>query len=74
MQRVYFLSRLKEECPELTKSEIKISTYMKMHLSPAEIALILGISEEGIKKKKYRIRKKFKLCRNDSLDFFILKF
>jgi DNA-binding CsgD family transcriptional regulator len=69
-----FFSRLKDAYPDLTKSEIKFGAYIKMQLSLAEIALILGISEEGIKKKKYRIRKKFKLCRNDSLEFFILKF
>lgn len=69
-----FIKNLKKKHPNLTKSEIKFCTYIKMRLPIDEILSILNISNEGIKKKKYRIRKKITLGRNDSLEFYILKF
>lgn len=69
-----FIEDLKKKHPNLTKSEIKFCTYIKMRLPIDEIISILNISNEGIKKKKYRLRKKIILEKNDSLEFYISKF
>jgi len=66
-----FLKKLKTAHPDLTKGELTYCAYIKMKTPPSEIASILNISPEGIKKKRYRIRKKFHLQRNDSLDLYI---
>ena len=43
-----------------------------MNLSSKKIANILNISNDGIKKARYRLRKKLNLATEDSLQEFIL--
>jgi DNA-binding CsgD family transcriptional regulator len=43
-----------------------------MNLSSKEIANILNISGEGIKKARYRLRKKMNITTDDSLQDLIL--
>jgi len=66
-----FLTKLKTIHPCLTKSELRFCAYVKIQIPISEIASFLNISMDGIKKKKYRIRKKFNLKRNDSLNLYI---
>ncbi len=69
-----FFSNIKAKHPALTKSELKICAYLRIHLSSAQISSILYISNEGIKKARYRIRKKLNLLQKDSLEDYIAKF
>ena len=69
-----FFINLKTKHPELTKSELKYSAYLKIHLSTARIMSILSVSKEAIKKTRYRIRKKLDLSLKDSLEDYIAKF
>ncbi len=66
-----FMDRLNQKYPDLTKGEIQYCIYLKMNIPPLEIASLFKISAEGLKKKKYRIRKKFNLNRSDSLKLYI---
>jgi len=66
-----FITILKAKHPELTQGELRFCAYLKMQTPVSEIASILGISKEGIKKKQYRIKKKLHLQRNDSLKFYL---
>jgi DNA-binding CsgD family transcriptional regulator len=66
-----FLTKLKREHPDLTKSELRFCTYIKIQIPISEIAFFLNITMEGVKKKKYRIRKKINLKRNESLKLYI---
>jgi len=58
---------------ELTKSEIRLAALLRMGFSSKEIANMLNISEDGIKKARYRLRKKVNLQTDESLEAFILK-
>ena len=69
-----FFSNLKIKHPNLTKTELKYSAYLKIHLSSARIMSILNVSKEAIKKTRYRIRKKLDLSPKDSLEDYIAKF
>jgi DNA-binding CsgD family transcriptional regulator len=69
-----FITRLKESYPKLTPQELKFSAYIRMNLNTKEIANLLNISVRGVEIGRYRIRKKFKLERQDNLSDFILRF
>ncbi|MFD1292390.1 hypothetical protein ACFQ5N_00965 [Lutibacter holmesii] len=69
-----FFDSLKTKHPELTKSELQFCSFVKVQISIVDIASLLNISMEGVKKKKYRIRKKLSLNRSDSLELYLLKF
>jgi tetratricopeptide (TPR) repeat protein/DNA-binding CsgD family transcriptional regulator len=68
-----FLQALTEEHGTFTKSEIRLISLLKMNLSSKEIAVILGISADGIKKARYRLRKKMNL-EDSQIQSYILSF
>lgn len=53
-----FLSRLKEVHPQLTEGDLRIIALQKLELSNRSISEILGISVDGVKKAKQRLKKK----------------
>ena len=69
-----FFDTLKNLHPTLTKSELRFCAYLRIHLSSSQISSVLSISNEGIKKSRYRIRKKLNLSPKDSLEDYISKF
>ncbi|MGB5236435.1 MAG: LuxR C-terminal-related transcriptional regulator, partial [Flavobacteriaceae bacterium] len=58
--------------PEITKNELRLMALLKMNLSSKEIATILNISSEGIKKARYRLRKKLDISSEESLQEMVL--
>lgn len=56
-----FIVSLQSMCGSLTSSEIRLASLMKMNLSSKEIATMLNITDEGVKKARYRLRKKLGL-------------
>lgn len=69
-----FNSKAKQEFPEITSNDLRLMALLKMNLSSKEVANILSISSEGIKKARYRLRKKLNLSTEESLEDFILRF
>lgn len=69
-----FFEKLKTKHPELSKSETKFCAYLRIHLSSSQISSFLNVTNEAIKKTRYRIRKKLKLSPKDSLENYIEKF
>jgi DNA-binding CsgD family transcriptional regulator len=69
-----FFYQLKKKHPALTETEVRFCAYLRLHLSGYQITSILNISKEGIKKTRYRIRKKFGLQRRQSLEEYICLF
>lgn len=57
----------------LTKSEIRLAALLRMGLSSKNIANMLNISEDGIKKARYRLRKKMNLNTEESLEAYIMQ-
>lgn len=67
-----FVTNLQLNFPKLTKSDLKFLIYMKINLSPKDIAQLTNITTDGVYKRLYRIRKKMKFEKyrnlNDYLD------
>jgi len=56
-----FYLNLQNRFPELTPSDYRLLSLMKLNLKNKDMALRLGISIEGVKKSKQRLRKKLNL-------------
>ena len=67
-----FNANVKEKYPDVTSNELRLMALLKMNLSSKEIANILNISSDGIKKARQRLRKKMHLSPEDSLEDTIL--
>jgi DNA-binding HTH domain-containing proteins len=67
-----FNSNVKAKFPDITANELRLLALLKMNLSSKEIANILNISQEGIKKARYRLRKKLNITTEDSLQDLVL--
>ncbi len=67
-----FASTVKTKYPDVTKNELRFMALLKMNLSSKEIATILNISTDGIKKARQRLRKKMGLTPQDSLENTVL--
>jgi len=62
-----FLSRLKVAHPTLTANDVRFIAYIYMNLSTKEIASMLNITAEAIRKRKERLATKMELPENTSL-------
>ncbi|MCW2120062.1 tetratricopeptide repeat protein [Flavobacterium sp. 7A] len=69
-----FYTNLKDKYPDLGQTDLKICALIKLNFSSKDMASLLGISFESVHTSRYRLRKKFKLERNDNLNEFISTF
>ena len=69
-----FFDKLEAAHPGLTKTELKFCAYLRIRMNSAQIASVLNISKEAIRKNRYRIRKKFVMETSDSLEEYINRF
>lgn len=68
-----YQKKVTEAYPDITPNDLRLMALIKMHLSPKEIASILNLSNEGIKKARYRLRKKLGIETAESLDEFVVR-
>ncbi|HEV2483093.1 MAG TPA: triple tyrosine motif-containing protein [Puia sp.] len=66
-----FLKKLNARFPSLSRSDLKLCTYLRLNLSTKEIAKIMNISVRGVEMSRYRIRRKFKIGKKQSLGGFL---
>lgn len=66
-----FFEILSEKYSALTKTEIRICTYIKIKMAIDQISDLLNVSHQSVLTSRYRIRKKFQLKREEDLDEFI---
>ncbi len=66
-----FFKRLMQTHPNLTQNDLKLCAYLRMNLSTKEIAQMLNISPESVTTKRYRLRKKLGLEKEENLVGFI---
>ena len=66
-----FFKRLIELHPGITQNEKRFCAYIRIGMSSREIAKLLNISLEGIKKARHRLRKKFSLSGFEALEDYI---
>ena len=67
-----FLKRIKELHPDISPKELKLSAYLRMNISSKEIATLMNITTRGVEISRYRLRRKFKLNRDQNLTDYIL--
>lgn len=67
-----FFKKLKENHPALTHNDFKLCAYLRLNLSSKEIAPLFNISTKSVEIKRYRLRKKMDLDRDQSLTDYIL--
>ncbi len=68
-----FLNRLKQNFPNLTPNEIRLSAYLRMNISTKEIASLMNISVRGVEISRYRLRKKMGISREINLTKYIME-
>jgi Y_Y_Y domain len=66
-----FLKKLKAKFPQLTNADLKVCAYLQLNLSTKEIAQLMNISVRGVDISRYRLRKKFQLSREQTLNDFL---
>ncbi len=66
-----FLQGVKERFKGLTHNDLRLVALMKMNFSNKEIANILHISDAGLKKARYRLRKKMDLASDENMHEFV---
>lgn len=68
-----FNSKVMRSYPDLSNNDLRLMSLLKMNLSSKEIANILNISVEGVKKARYRLRKKLNLSTEESLQELVIE-
>ncbi len=66
-----FFKTIKDKFPQLSKTEIRVCTYIKMNMPSTEICEMLNINQNSLNKGRYRIRKKLDLLGTEDLDEFV---
>jgi Tetratricopeptide repeat. len=69
-EKVYpgFFIRLKEKMPDLSAADIRLLALTKLQLPPRNMASMLGVSYDAIKKARQRLRKKIDLPEDGTLE------
>lgn len=65
-----FLPRLREICPDITRSEELLAMLIRLQLTPEEIALALGNNRASVHTSHSRLRKKMQIPKETPLDEF----
>jgi|GEM_PF-1953138 len=71
---VDFFDRLTNEFNDLSPSDIRLCSLLRLNKSSKEIAEILGISPQSVNIARYRLRKKLGLYSNQNLGQFVLNY
>jgi len=74
-QRVHpqFFANLAQKYPEMTPGEVRFLALCKLNISTREMAAMLGVSMDAIRKLRHRLRKKLQTSNPDvELEFLVL--
>lgn len=66
-----FVHELQQRYPAISTNDIRLSCFIRMGFSNAEIASILNVTINGVEQSKYRLKKKMGLDKDASLNEFI---
>lgn len=69
-----YLQEIRRSYPEISEAEERLFLLLKLKLSSREVADILGVQLETVKKTRTRLRKRLQLGRGVSLEKFIENF
>lgn len=68
-----FFDTLTSLYSNISSNELRLSAMMKMNLNTKEMASILNITPESVKKARYRMRKKFNLEPESNVQDYLIK-
>lgn len=66
-----FYKALKQDNPDLSKTEVRLCSLIRLKIGSHEIATLQNISLSSLNTSRYRLRKKLNLDNGDDLDNFI---
>lgn len=66
-----FYNSLGKKHPDLSRNELKLCPLVKLNFSTKEMSQLLGISNDGVNKARYRLRKKLDLQRDVNLTTYM---
>jgi tetratricopeptide (TPR) repeat protein len=67
-----FFSKLKQNHSELTSHDLRLAAMLRLNLNSKEIAAVINITPESVKKARYRLRKKLGLPNEGDLYSFMM--
>jgi tetratricopeptide (TPR) repeat protein len=62
-----YLEYLTRTYTDLTTSDLKLCTFLRMNLNTKEVADIMGLSVRSVESRRYRLRKKLRLSKDEDL-------
>ena len=62
-----YLEYLTRTYTDLTTSDLKLCTFLRMNLNTKEVADIMGLSVRSVESRRYRLRKKLRLSKDSDL-------
>lgn len=66
-----FFNRLQQQSDSLTANDLRLLALIKMNHTSADIATLLGISQDSLRVLRHRIRKKLNLPQGDNFSAYI---
>ncbi|GHN01096.1 hypothetical protein WSM22_25850 [Cytophagales bacterium WSM2-2] len=66
-----FFQRLQRNSQDLTPSDLRLASLIRLNIPSKDIAVVLGISPDSLRIARYRLRKKLGMTQGDSLSHFI---
>ncbi|MDY8134569.1 tetratricopeptide repeat protein [Aquimarina sp. 2201CG5-10] len=69
-----FYEKLLEEYPTLTKTEVKLCSFIRLNIDNNEIAILQNIAIESVYRSRSRLRKKMNLSPDEDLNAILNKF
>lgn len=66
-----FYEKLTTICPDISTSELRLVSLLKMNMNANDIATLLGISSDSLRVARYRLRKKLNLEQGANLSVFL---
>jgi|GEM_PF-3013100 len=67
-----FFATLRQRYPDITPYELRLAALLRLNLASRDMAAVLGISEDSVKKARYRLRRKLGLESNTNLVDFMM--
>ncbi|MCF2499024.1 MULTISPECIES: tetratricopeptide repeat protein [Dyadobacter] len=66
-----FFDRLQQQSDSLTSNDLRVLALMKMNHTSADIATLLGVSQDSLRVMRHRLRKKLNIQQGDNISTFI---
>lgn len=66
-----FFEKLNQQFPNLTSTDLRLVSLLKMNMDSVDMAAMLAISQDSLRIARYRLRKKLNLPQGDNLVSFL---